>query len=374
MKTTTRTRISRFISGVGLTGCLYAITMPMTSSVQAGLPTTDPSNLYQAIVADIKRGMEWAQQEVLMQTGIDLEGLYAQMNVDTINNGFANMIARMSRGDQEVQNIEQMERSQPAQDACDTVMLAQGMNNSICEAIDSIFSSSNARAVANGISSGAGAPVPDGKGGYTLDPSRTATTTEIIEYNKSQASTTLSSCEDLGGDCENPSLLVAPPGPLDDKQYKAAVIQNEIAGGVFAKNSSLPPETSRTSAAFKKARLDDMRYTNLREALRVSRDNLLVLQQGTLDESGKRMPGQVNQLDQYMAERMGSENWLCEVTNSCTNGAKYVPPAELEKRKIQMQAVQLHIAMEQYKSSLRIERLMTDLTGLELDNAEGRTK
>jgi hypothetical protein len=68
-----------------------------------------------------------------------------------------------------------------------------------------------------------------------------------------------------------------------------------------------------------------------------------------------------------MNDRLGSQNWLCEVTNTCPPGAKYVPPAELERRKIQMDAVMLYISLQSYKSQLRTEKYLTDMALMEID-------
>lgn len=369
---TRKSLLSRSITTAAFAAAIFGAGMMAPKPALAVLPFTDYANLYQAVVSDMKRAFEWAEQKAMMMTQMDLEGIFAEMNVDTINNGFSNMIARIGRANQEVQNIEQLERAQPAQDACATVSLGQNLMEGVCSAIDSITNAAAGRADFNMVASGGGKPVVGKNGEVTIVPGQPATVDEINKANQTIANTLFEQCEGTKGKCQNTSLLIAPPGSvLSDEEYKEAQLMNKVAGGALLPQPKSDPTADLNSASYKKQRLYDIEMANRNEMLRVSRDNLLVINQGTLKNGNQREMGEVTQLEQYLSERMGSENWLCEVTNSCKDGKTYVPPAELEKRKIQMQAVLLHISMQQYKSSLRTERLLTDLTDIELKQRRG---
>jgi len=72
----------------------------------------------------------------------------------------------------------------------------------------------------------------------------------------------------------------------------------------------------------------------------------------------------VEQYQTYIDGKMGSQEWMCEVTNACTGDHAYAPPDELKKREIELDAVLLDIKLRQYESQLRMEAYLRAMSAL----------
>lgn len=101
-----------------------------------GMIVKDPAGLMQSIYANINRTLEATKQFVVENSKLLAMGTAAEQEVESINNGFANTIARLDKGKEERHNLEQLERSQPAQDACSTLTVSAGLTDSACAQVD----------------------------------------------------------------------------------------------------------------------------------------------------------------------------------------------------------------------------------------------
>jgi hypothetical protein len=389
MKIFTKNALARSIGGAVLSITLLSSTAFFSNQkAEAQIPVTDAASLMQAVQDGIMRAMESEIMQTIEQTGLDMMGIFAEMNVDTINNGFGNMIARVGRAMQDIQNIEQKEKTQPAQDVCDTITLSKSLDDMLCDMEEQVSSINSATAPGRAIESGRGTAVCDSNG-TCVAVDRPATLNEVKEYNAAVTKLQRETCDALIGPdgqsmCLDTTLLTSPPPQgLDAEQMKAALEMNAIAGGIITQL----PRANDSVTNLKETPLHDKmlaldaRSSYFKNSFKSSLDNNTILMQGTLDANNKRTPGDVINLERYLSTRMGSANWLCEITNTCSDvqaneyGEKpYVNPDELEKRKAQMDAVLLYISMQQYKSMLRIERTMADIGLLTLDNPNGDRK
>ncbi|MBD8089253.1 hypothetical protein IFT48_04600 [Pseudomonas fluorescens] len=360
MKTTIKKhKLKALFSAIALSGML------ITPSANALLPTTDAANLAQSIMNNLQRAMEWAKDAAMQASQMDLMGELSGLQVDNINNGFANMIARLNRTQAELQNMEQLEKSIPAQDACQTVTVSNLLEDALCNADSQVETLAAQRQETSDLSRGKA-------GGGEAKP---ATVAKIAEVQATKTRELIASCEalkDSSGNsmCAKPSLLItAPGGALSDKEYKAAQYQNEVAANAIAPKVPLATGFNVETDSYKQSALADMRRENIRDLALASLDNVLIITQGTL-ENNTRKPGELFAMQKFADDRFGSASWLCQVTNSCadtTSSSAYVSPAELEKRAAEMDAFMLHLAVAQYKQSLREEQLMANLVLMQVD-------
>lgn len=352
-------KLKALVSAIALSGML------ITPAANALLPTTDAANLAQSIMNNIQRAMEWAKDAAMQASQMDLMGELSGLSVDNINNGFANMIARLNRTQAELQNMEQLEKSIPAQDACQTITVSNLLEDAICNADSQVETLAAQRKEASDISRGkAGA----GK-------AKPASVAEINDVQIKKTKELVAACDALKDSdgsslCEKPSLLIAPPGgALSVNEYKAAQHQNEVAANAVAPKVPAATGYNVETDSYKQASVADMRRENIRDLALASLDNVLIITQGTL-EGQTRKPGELTAMQKFADDRFGSASWLCQVTNSCadtTSSSAYVSPAELEKRAAEMDAFMLHLAVAQYKQSLREEQLMANLVLMQVD-------
>lgn len=358
-----------------------AISYPSKADAAAFL-SIDIPNLLQNTSASIMRGIEAVKEHELLMRIIQNAGDLTAMIVDNENNGFANIITRQGKATQDVQNIEQAERARPAQDACDTMIASYQLEEALCRGLDQMAGISSKQIDANLIAAGMGKPIVGKDGKVTIDTTKPPGVDDINRVNNANASRVVDRCEkllDKNGKslCANPSLMISPPGNvLDEKEYEAVQLQMDIVAGVEIQT----PEAnemlgSKDSVPYKKAVNRDLQRTLPISQARANMEIVNILLNGTSTgegENAERKKGDVEVLEEYLNSRLGSRNWLCEATNTCPEEGglfdevnNYVPPDELERRSIQMDTVMLHLGFQQYKSSLRAEKLLADLVLLE---------
>jgi hypothetical protein len=361
-----RPLVAAFITVTALSASL-PVTTPKANAL---LPVTDYANYVQAWWSDMNRSFEAMKEQSILLNTLKSIGTYSEMMVDNANNGFANVIARLGKGEEERQNLDQLEKSMPAQDACSTMTVSSNLGDAVCDGLDAIAAAVSGRSGNNKMATGGGSFTCTATECTPKDDPPTAD--EVNKKNSVDAVAVVDKCKELtngsgGSLCNVPSLMFnAPGGTLSKEEYKAVQLQIEIAGNVEKPVPNADATIKKDSPQFKRAVAQDLRRENIRESAVIAQTNLNILMNGTL-EGDTRKPGEIESLQKYLNERLGSDNWVCEVTNSCGSATKYVPPAELEKRKIQMDAVMLHIALQQYKSSLRTEKYLTDMALMEIE-------
>lgn len=363
--------IAAMIVATGIT-----ISLPATTpKANAMILVSDVAAFVQDTYANLQRTIESSKELAYLKSQLDAIGTFAEMGVENVNNGFANVIARLDKGEEERQNLEQLERSQPATDACATVTAAAGLDDASCASEDKLNEFVAARAKNGRMSTGGGkftCPAGATSSSQCKFSEEAPTVDDVNKKNTVDAIETVDECEKLKADdgksmCEHPELMFLGKALTAD-QYKAVDLQIGIAANINKPVPHADATLEKDTPERKRAMAADIRRENMRESAVAAQKNLHLLMNGTRDASGN-LRGEVEVLEQYMSERLGSENWVCEVTQSCTGTSQnYVPPAEIEKRKIEMDAVMLHIALQQYKSSLRVEKYLTDMNLMQIDS------
>lgn len=353
------------------------ITAPIvTPQAHAMILVSDIAAFVQDTYANLQRTIESSKELAYLKSQLEAIGTFAQMGVDNVNNGFANVIARLDKGEEERQNLEQMERSQPATDACSTITASVGLADASCAAEDKLDEFIAARSNNGKMSTGGGkftcAAGAKSSADCRFESGKPPNPDDVNKKNTVDAIETVDACSKLKAPdgrslCEHPELMFRGT-PLNDNEYKAVDLQIAIAANIKKPVPLADDSLTVDTPEQKRAKAADFRRENMRESAATAQKNLHMLMNGTRDASGNKK-GEVEVLETYMSERLGSENWVCEVTNSCTGSTtNYVPPAEIEKRKIEMDAVMLHIALQQYKSSLRVEKYLTDMNLMQIDS------
>lgn len=135
---------------------LILLAISQSAFAVEGMIVKDPAGLMQSIYANINRTLEATKQFVVENSKLVAMGTAAEQEVESINNGFANTIARLDKGKEERQNLEQLERSQPAQDACSTLTVSAGLTDSACAQVDQTEKLSRDRARRYEVATGGG--------------------------------------------------------------------------------------------------------------------------------------------------------------------------------------------------------------------------
>jgi hypothetical protein len=303
----------------------------------------DEKAYYQDLYANIQRMIESAKKLVEEKAQLQAMANTAESQVDAVNNGFANVIARLDKGAEERQNLEQLEKAQPAKDACDTFTLSAGLENSACSELDQIDKLSRDRAQRYSVATGGG----------ISNTSHVADVQDVNAENTRAAVALMDECQSLDGNCQKAALWFGKALTADE--YKALQLQNDIAANTsitVPEVTGLKPGTPEHTRAL----TQDLMREQAREQTRFELEALTVATHGTLSEDGERKPGKVELYEEYSSKRLGSEKWMCAITNTCAD--EYVPPDEINRRSIEIKAVAASLELDKYKSALRTEALL----------------
>ncbi|WNJ84753.1 hypothetical protein [Pseudomonas canadensis] len=303
---------------------------------------SDEASFKQKYFDNFNRTVEAGKNFVLNAAQLEAIGTTAEMGVDAINNGFANTTARLDKGKEERQNLEQLERAQPARDACGTLTLSDGLGDAACAELNQIEQLSKNRAKRYSVATGGG----------IMNTTLETNVQDVNDANNKAATEIMDECDQLAGKCRDSKLWLS--GALTADEYRALQLQNDLAANV---KIAVPQVTGLVPGSPEHARalVQDLRRENSREQNRGSLDAIQVAQHGTLI-NGVRAPGRVELYEQYDDKHSGSKKWICAITNSCTDS--YVPPAEAQRQSAEMKAVEISLALDQYKSNLRSEALL----------------
>lgn len=303
----------------------------------------DEPSYNQQYLANIERTIDAAKKLAVEASELRAMGTFAEIQTEAINNGFANTVARLARGKEERQNLEQVERSQPARDACDTLTLSAGLDDARCSATAQIELHAADRSTRYSFATGGG----------ISNKSRSASVQDLNAENSRAAAEIIDKCVSLDGKCQDPKLSLFGRA-LTVEEYRALQLQNDLAANV---KIAVPQVTGLETQSPERARavLEDVRRENAREEARASLEAIQIALHGSLVD-GTRAPGRVEMYEDYDGKHVNSQDWICAMTNSC--GDRYVSPAEAERQSAEMQAVATSLALDQYKSDLRRERLL----------------
>lgn len=319
----------------------------------------DEKAYYQDFYANIQRTIESAKKLITENAQLHAMATAAENQVDAVNNGFSNVIARLDKGAEERQNLAQIENAQPAKDACDTFTLSAGLESSACSEFDQIDKLSKDRAQRYSVATG---------GGITND-SRVTDVQDVNTENTRAAVAIINECNTLDGKCQDSSLWFGKA--LTTDEYRALQLQNDLAANVqieIPQVTDLKPGTPEHNRAL----AQDLMRENSREQARFELEALTIATHGTMSEDGERKPGKVELYEEYSSKRLGSEQWMCTITNSCSD--QYIPPTEINRRSIEIKAVAASLALDQYKSDLRKESLLQTALFHELNKATPKNK
>ena len=322
------------------------ILLVLSSSSHADMLVSDEASFKQKYLDNFNRTVEAGKNFVLNAGQLEAIGNTAEMGVDAINNGFANVTARLDKGKEERQNLEQLERSQPAKDACDTLTLSGGLGDASCAELSQTEQLSKNRAKRYSVATGGG----------IMNTTRETDVQDVNAANNRTVAEIIDKCATLGGKCQDQKLWLS-GSALTVDEYIALQLQNDLAANVkiaVPQVAGLAP----SSPEYARAVMEDGRRENAREQNRASLEAIQIARHGTLI-NGVRAPGRVELYDDFDDKHVGSKEWICAVTNSCTDN--YVPPAESQRRAAEIQAVSISLQLDHYKSDLRREALLQNV-------------
>jgi len=109
--------------------------------------TADAPNLGAQIHENIQDAIDWGKEKAMMMADMDLKSLLSKFEIDSMYNGFANMISRTGAAMQNIQNLELMEKMAADINICGNVSYSLYAADIGCGVDDETYSKSYQKGV-----------------------------------------------------------------------------------------------------------------------------------------------------------------------------------------------------------------------------------
>lgn len=346
------------------------ITAPTPS--HALIQTSDIPNLMQTIVGNIQRMHNWLEEKEVMLSELTQRGDMTGLLVDGENNAAANIITRLGKTLEEIQNIEQLQRSMPAVSACGTITVSKAVDDASCEIQETI--STNTGKYAGESSGYTDTPKEFKKRKIKIAQKIVDQCRALSEGESIDEGTVPDSSEatySLPPECIRADYLMGGMGrdtftKAEDEASKLAVkiIAGPIPDGKISANASDNLTTNTL-------RLKDYRKHALRLMVASSLEQVRAERVASADHG----LSYVDMLNDFVEERFGGEaaieyqkltlNVHPEAEGKDIN--KMTTPEQVEREIKILQDFQAYLSLKRYKQQLRAEALTAAILSTQID-------
>lgn len=327
-------------------GCLAG---SLSLQAHAALPTFDPAALAEAMAGNIERAKEHMEEINWKKNRLKFDTDVAQDQIDTMNNGFANMISRITQGQSDLYNMDKMQEASPALSACNTVTIQALGTQNLCSTAKTAEASTKRhiyRHATQGLS--------------REDQDAIKVITQEEHYDTCKALTgeeqEASKCADGSNFIGNISNLTR----TDEDQEAANRFVDYIVGISPDAKAHIPDPENMTYS-------DKIRYNmeQEREAYRslVAASMEAVNAERRSPDPTQELPSPLHQMHLFNDDRYGDEVWMRQVLNTPAEGEakNAMMETQLKRESVAMQAFQLDLQLKQYEQNLRIEALLSGM-------------
>lgn len=342
---------SKIAVTIALAASLFIVQSP-----QALIPTTDIANLTENIMGNLQKMQSWVEEKGLMKFTMKQAGVNTELEIDAMNNGLANVIFRTGRANQEIQNIEILEKSAPDKDACNTITSQVLLKDANCGASSTVKERvmESTKKHANFKQT----PAEQERSANAL-VKRKIGVCENLSDGASDPSNTLNSTM-----CTRANLIVAggTGDTLSGNEEQAVDEYIDLITGTVP--------TLKKSAAYDGATeeqehilVEELR----REAFRATVNTSLNEIAATVKSPDGNSPSVLQSLQLFVDERFGSEKWAATLGNVHETEKNSVYTSEIIRKVAAMDAFLIQMSMLQYRQQLRMEMLLAAQLAYDID-------
>lgn len=324
-----------------------------TSSI-AQFVVNDPSNLAEAVAGNAQALKQWAEEKGLIQMSMDQAGLNTSLEIESLNNGFANLIVRQGATAQEIQNLEVLQDAMPSQDACNAVTTSVNLDNILCDL----------------------EAVAEQEVGEHLERMNTLEMTEEGEIDRHAAlvvESLMAECRDLTDEgagtsaCfDTQSLLGGSLPAMTEEQARATNAQIAIMVDPIPSRMVNPRQDPELN---QRERLVAMRELSLKS---MATNSLMKVRSERLSVNGQ--PSRLQLLNSFADEYFGSAagaDFLAVMTNThagkTTDISKQSTPTQVMRSMAVMDAFLVYMEVIKYEQQLRMEALQAGILSATLE-------
>jgi len=330
------------------------IGLVLTSPARAQYLVSDVANLTETISASYHALQSWMEENVLMQKAMDQAGMNTSLEVDSINNAMANMIVRQGATSEEIQNLQVLQESMPAQDACEAVTLSVNLEDVICGVEDEVVEASDRQ----------------------IDRLNTLEMTEegqIDAHIRTSVGELLAECQDMsttdgmGTAClETQDLLGGSIPTLTEDQARSTEAQIALLIDPVPDRMVNPRQNQ---ALTEEQRLEGMRVLGLKS---LASNSMLMVRAERLSVDGQ--PSRLQLLKTFAEEHFGTAagaDFLAVMTNTHEDKteslSKQSTPSQVMRSMAVMDAFLVYMDVLKYEQQLRMEVLQAGLLAVTVE-------
>lgn len=327
-------------------GALFAVAAIALASpvAHAGFPVIDFAALLEMLVGNQAQVEAWFEESELAKQSMEQAGINTELEVDNMNNAIANMIVRQGLAAEEIQNLEVLQDSMPAQDACQAVSTAVNLEDALCGLELEVEDDAK----------------EDLRRRNTLD---SETTAALYQHIEEAIEAVAAECEAVSGEdslsqgCLQTELLTSGVSPvMTPEQARATKAQISVLVNPIPEASLDPrgdPEAS------KEQRLTAMRKLAMES---LATNSLMKVRAERLSIDGG--PSRLQILKDFADERFGSSqgaDFLAVITSThgdkTSSVAKQSNSAQVLRSMAVMDAFMVYMEVLKYEQQLRMEAL-----------------
>lgn len=329
-----------FAGALALTGSLQA---------QAVISTIDVASLAKIVEGNLTAAKQHFEKLNMDKNGMQHEGDLAAQEIDAMNNGFANMIARMSKSDADLFNMEVMRESAPGVSACVAATGQALSKEGLCAATQQEQAGTKrheARHATAGLSQ--------------------ADQTEIQKITQEEhfdACNALSDGDRRADVCASAGAIIGTTtgATMSPEEAEASERFIDYIVGIsplikqtFADPENLSPSEKRAYNKEQEAEAYRSLIASSMEAVKNER---------TSPDPAKATPSRLQLMETFSNDRYGNEEWMRQVFNVSLDPDEKnkMMPDQVERESLALQAFQADMQVRQYEQSLRMEALMAAL-------------
>lgn len=329
--------------------------------------TADIPNFGAQVSETIGNVVTWGKEKALMMAEMDLQSLLSKFEIDGLNNGFANLMARTGRMYQELQNNELLEKILPDADICGNISYSMHAANAGCS-VEEAARDSTYEAVTNnlrfGLKGDAFNRYAKAKVSNLVDECKSVSAIDASELESEADKLMYSDCFQVGklyGGGVSGSTLT----PDESRAMDRAI---EIMSGPIPEEKE-SADLKVGSAAYNATVLWEGRRENLRSLAIASQHEVKKWYAPVEGEGGSFQPSLMAALDGWVEDR--GAGWVMRVGGGRLKGSESSPetdnrayPPELLRKSLEIDRWTAALQLEQFKNQLRREALSAAMLSL----------
>jgi hypothetical protein len=356
-----------------VTGILMAsLTAPAVHAI--GFPMTDAVNIAKDIYDNIMVVMEHGIDYAMSETKLDQMSQASEDNIDAMNSGAANYIARINQAATDIFNLQQAENMTPAPGTCSTVMFSKSLDDALCGMESEISELSNERSSYGGayreqiVSNQS----PQGIGSMSLaasGPGAEATMSaakKAIEKHKKEITKHIKNldrhtAEGRGIDVMRPDLSLihdSSPHELTDDQYDIAMSRLFIEYPPYVSKNPIDPVT------------DEEKVLISRKVVQTEIASMVAAKDIAMKKKGSgTLPSYLRAMDMAARIRLTPEGTYDNTNTSFLQDIASGGSGEgaSSREEILMYSIRLNTEMSKYKQLLAMELQLVNYGLIKMD-------